>query len=89
MKLRPALLYFLALTLLCAGLEHALAAAPVVSNVRSVQRAGTQLVDIDYDLADPDSATLAVMVIVSANGGPTSFTRQARSSKRSDSYENK
>jgi formylglycine-generating enzyme required for sulfatase activity len=54
-----------------AGLDRALAAAPVVSNVRSVQRAGTQLVDIDYDLADPDSATLTVTVAVSTNGGAT------------------
>jgi hypothetical protein len=28
----------------------ALAAAPVVSNVRSAQRPGTQVVDVDYDL---------------------------------------
>ena len=70
-KLRPALLHWLAPALLSAGLEHARAAAPVVSNVRSEQRAGTQLVDIDYDLADPDSATLAVTVTVSTNGGAT------------------
>ncbi len=49
------------------GLLHA--AAPVVSNVRSAQRAGTQLVDVDYDLADADSATLTVSMAVSTNGG--------------------
>jgi formylglycine-generating enzyme required for sulfatase activity len=48
-----------------------LAVGPVVSNVRSAQRAGTQLVDIDYDLADADSATLTVSIAVSTNGGAT------------------
>ena len=52
MKLRPALLHWLALALLSAGLEHALAAVPVVSKVRAAQRAGTPLVDVYYDLAD-------------------------------------
>ena len=46
-------------------------AAPVVSNVRAAQRSGTKLVDIYYDLADSDSATLAVSVAVSTNGGAT------------------
>ena len=70
-NLRPALLIFLVLAFFTAGLGLSWAAAPVVSNVRSVQRAGTQLVDIDYDLADPDSATLAVTVVVSTNSGAT------------------
>ena len=54
-------------------------AAPVVSNVRAAQRAGTQLVDIYYDLASP-SNTLTVSISVSTNGGAgytlvaTSFT---------------
>lgn len=47
------------------------AADPVVSNVRASQRPGTQLVDIIYDLADPDSANLTVSVAVSDNGGST------------------
>jgi len=47
------------------------AADPVVSNVRTVQRAGTQLVDITYDVADPDSATLSISVSVSDTGGAT------------------
>ena len=54
------------------------AAAPVVSNVRAAQRAGTKLVDIYYDLADSDSATLAVSVAVSTNGG-ASYTLPATS----------
>jgi hypothetical protein len=57
-----------------------LAVGPTVSNVRSAQRAGSQLADIDYDLADADSPTLPVSIAVSTNGGAsctlpaTSFT---------------
>jgi formylglycine-generating enzyme required for sulfatase activity len=47
------------------------ASPPVVSNVRAQQRAGTKLVDITYDLADPDSAQLAVTIAVSTNAGAT------------------
>jgi hypothetical protein len=45
------------------------AAEPVVSNVRASQRSGTQLVDVYYDLAHPESSALAVSVMVSTNGG--------------------
>ena len=69
MKLRPALLHWLALALLSAGLGRALAAAPVVSNVRAAQRAGTPWVDVYYDLADVDSSALTVSIAVSTNGG--------------------
>jgi formylglycine-generating enzyme len=44
------------------------AAAPVVSNVRASQRAGTGLVDIYYDLASASNA-LTVSVAVSTNSG--------------------
>jgi formylglycine-generating enzyme required for sulfatase activity len=44
------------------------AGAPVVSNVRAAQRAGTGLVDIYYDLASPSNA-LTVSVVVSTNSG--------------------
>jgi formylglycine-generating enzyme required for sulfatase activity len=54
------------------------AAAPVVSNVRAQQRAGTKLVDITYDLADPDSTQLAVTIAVSTNAG-ASYTLPAAS----------
>jgi formylglycine-generating enzyme required for sulfatase activity len=64
------------LLLLVPGLMQA--AAPVVSNVRATQRAGTQLVDIYYDLADPDSSALTVSVAVSTNGG-ASYTPGAAS----------
>ncbi len=38
------------------------AAAPVVSNVRGVQRPGTKLIDITYDLSDSSSATVFVSI---------------------------
>jgi formylglycine-generating enzyme required for sulfatase activity len=52
----------------------ALAVGPVVSNVRASQRAGTQLVDVYYDVADADSSALTVSVAVSTNGGAGYFT---------------
>lgn len=53
------------------------AVGPTVSNVRASQRAGTQLVDVYYDLADPDSSTLTVSVAVSTNGGVAYFSPSA------------
>ena len=47
------------------------AAAPVVSNVRASQRAGSKVADIYYDLADPDSATVRVSLQISSDGGTT------------------
>jgi formylglycine-generating enzyme required for sulfatase activity len=65
--------------LLFCGVNYATAGAPpVVSNVRASQRPGTQLVDIYYDLADPDSASLAITVLVSTDGG-ASYTLPATS----------
>ncbi len=64
----PFFTVFLGLALLYLGQTHA--AAPVVSNVRAVQRPGTGLVDIEYNLMDPDgNAPLAVTFQVSADGG--------------------
>ena len=40
---------------------------PIVSNVRAAQRPGTQLVDLYYDFADPDSASVAVTILLSTN----------------------
>ena len=48
-----------------------LAAAPVVSNVRASQRAGSKVVDIYYDLADSDSASVRVSLQISSDGGTT------------------
>jgi formylglycine-generating enzyme required for sulfatase activity len=45
--------------------------APVVSNVFGVQRAGTKLVDITYDLADTDSSALNVTLQISSDAGST------------------
>ena len=54
------------------------AGAPVVSNVRAAQRAGTGLVDIYYDLASPSNA-LTVSVAVSTNSGAAAFNAPAAS----------
>jgi hypothetical protein len=47
----------------------ALAVPPTVSNIRATQRAGTKLVDILYDVADPDSALVTVQVEMSSDSG--------------------
>lgn len=47
------------------------AAPPVVSNVRASQAPGTKLVDIYYDVSDPDGETQTIEVRVSADGGLT------------------
>ncbi|MEW6158726.1 MAG: SUMF1/EgtB/PvdO family nonheme iron enzyme, partial [Verrucomicrobiota bacterium] len=44
---------------------------PVVSNVRATQRTGTKLVEVTYDLADPDSETVAISLSISADAGLT------------------
>jgi formylglycine-generating enzyme required for sulfatase activity len=46
------------------------AADPVVSNISAVQRAGTQLVDITYDVT-ADTTSVFVELAVSSNGGTT------------------
>ncbi len=48
-----------------------LAVDPIVSNVQAKQREGSRLVDITYDVADPDSPSLTVYLKVSADGGKT------------------
>lgn len=57
----------------CVGLG-ALAADPVVSNVRVAQRAGAGLLDITYDLADADSKKVTVTVNISTNRGTSWFS---------------
>lgn len=53
-------------------LPAALAAPPVVSNIRAAQRPGTHLVDIYYNVADADgNSPLTVYVHISADGGTT------------------
>ena len=46
------------------------AADPVVSNISAVQRAGTQLVDITYDVT-ADFSTVSVTLAISSDGGAT------------------
>ena len=45
--------------------------APFVSNVHAEQRTGTKLVDITYDVDDPDGDLLIITVSVSDDGGST------------------
>lgn len=56
---------------LAAAVFPALAAPPVVSNVRASQRPGTGLVDIYYDVADADGDHVAISVAVSFDAGVT------------------
>ena len=63
---RPGLAVALGLALLCGPLT---AAPPVVSNIRASQRAGTQVVDIYYNVSDPDSGSVTVYVAISAELG--------------------
>ena len=75
MKIRRWLNHFthrkaaLVLALAFAACSEVQAADPLVSNVRSAQRAGTKLVDIYYDVADADGDRFAISVAVSTNGG--------------------
>ncbi len=68
--MKPTLLI---LTLLTAALT-AHAVGPTVANVRAAQRPGTTLVDVYYDVADPDSTALTVSVALSTNGGASYFS---------------
>jgi formylglycine-generating enzyme required for sulfatase activity len=70
---RPAKPLFLSVALLflaSSGTLPATPGAPVVSNLAAQQRAGTQLVDIVYDLAS-EFEGLAVSLEISSDGGDT------------------
>ena len=61
-----------AAVVLATGLLQTFGAAlvpPIITNLVSVQRAGTMFVDITYDLIDPDSPTVYIYVEGSGNGG--------------------
>ena len=73
MKVKKAVAGFV----VCLAAGISLAADPAVKNVLASQRAGTGYVDITYDLADADTATLSVTVAVSTNGGAAYFTPAA------------
>lgn len=47
------------------------AADPQIQNVSAAQRPGSYIVDIAYDVIDPDSPTVYIFVEISANGGTT------------------
>ena len=56
--------------ILCALTSCLLAADPVVSNISAVQRAGTKLVDITYDVT-ADTPTVQIYLEISNDGGQT------------------
>jgi hypothetical protein len=56
--------------ILCAITSSLSAADPVVSNISAVQRAGTKLVDITYDVT-ADTTTVVVGLEISNDGGQT------------------
>ena len=45
------------------------AVPPTVSNIRASQKPGTKLVEVYYDLADPDSASVSIQLEASSNSG--------------------
>jgi formylglycine-generating enzyme required for sulfatase activity len=69
----PAILLTLAAVplLLAPCWSPALAAAPEVTNVVAVQRPGTTIVDVTYDLNDPDGDAMTVGLHLSPDGGLT------------------
>ncbi len=67
MRKNPALLLGFALLLLPAALR---AADPVVSNLSAAQRAGTRLVDINYDVT-AETPTVVIFLEISSDGGVT------------------
>jgi formylglycine-generating enzyme required for sulfatase activity len=71
-KSRPVIpVKLIAVWLMVASAWQMLAVDPVVSRVQAKQREGSRMVDITYDVADPDSPTLTVYLKVSADGGVT------------------
>jgi hypothetical protein len=68
MKFRFAIALLIAV---CAGINpfaQSLAAPPEVSNIQVQQQAGSYLVDITYDLFDPDGDAMYVSVMFAING---------------------
>jgi hypothetical protein len=69
-RLRSVLQAFATCLSLLAAAPPASAQDPVVSNLKAVQREGTKLVDITYDVS-ADAATVAVSLQISGDGGVT------------------
>lgn len=63
--------WFLPLAVSFLSLATAHAAAPVVSNIRAAQLAGTKNVEILYDVSDADGDALSIGVQVSGDAGQT------------------
>jgi PDZ domain-containing secreted protein len=61
------IIMFFAILVYAQGENH----APFVSNIHAGQRSGTKLVDITYDVSDPDGDLLTITVAVSNDGGKT------------------
>ena len=61
----------IAFWLMVASACQVLAVDPIVSNVQVKQREESRLVDISYDVVDPDSPALTVYLKVSPDGGKT------------------
>ena len=61
---------FAAALALLVSVDSAAAADPVVSNVQGLQRPGTKLVDISYDVT-ADTPTVGVTLRISSDGGTT------------------
>ncbi len=57
--------------LLSAFTFGASAGSPVVANVTAAQRPGTNIVDIHFDLSDPDSTNVNIGIAVSKDSGAT------------------
>lgn len=61
---------FLVMGFSVSALAASWAAAPEVTNIRASQRAGTKLIDVYYDLADSDSATVFISAQLYNNTTP-------------------
>lgn len=66
---RGVLFALLGVGLLCLSPSLGMASPPEVSNVMAVQRPGTKLVDVTYDLYDPDGDATTVRLCLSPDGG--------------------
>ena len=64
-------LLLLAIVVVWAYAQEGKNRAPVVSNAHAQQREGTRLVDITYDVKDPDGDAMTVSVQISSDGGKT------------------
>ena len=70
MKTKTTFFIFIMLSFIFSSIiQPVYAAPPQVTNIRASQREGTKLVDITYDIHDPDGDKMYVWVEVSPDGG--------------------